>query len=68
VWSPKLDPTEALRFVVAEFLDSIRGKRRPLTDGEAGLRVVRVLEAAQQSMKNGGQIKRLSSAASAPAA
>ena len=67
VWAPKLDPTEALRFVVAEFLDSIRGARRPLTDGEAGLRVVRVLEAAQQSMKNGGQIKLLSSSASAPA-
>src|SRR5216683_3857650 len=55
VWAPKLDPTEALRFVVAEFLDSIRGGRRPLTDGDAGLRVVRVLEAAQQSMKNGGR-------------
>jgi len=67
VWAPKLDPTEALRYVVAEFLDSIRGARPPLTDGHAGLRVVRVLEAAHQSMKNGGQIKFLSSSASAPA-
>jgi hypothetical protein len=38
-----------------------------LTDGQAGLRVVRVLEAAHQSMKNGGQIKFLSASASAPA-
>ena len=69
VWAPQLDPTEALRYVVAEFLDSIRGARKPLTDGEAGLRVVRVLEAAQQSMKNGGQIKLVTSAVqSAPAA
>lgn len=55
VWAPKLDPTEALRYVVAEFVDSIRGRRKPLSDGVAGLRVVRLLEAAQQSIKNGGR-------------
>jgi len=55
VWAPKLDTTEALRYVVAEFLDAIRERRRPLTDGYAGLRVVRLLEAAQQSIKNSGQ-------------
>lgn len=54
VWAPKLDSTEALRYVVAEFLDSIREGRKPLTDGAAGLRVVRLLTAAQQSIKNGG--------------
>ena len=54
VWAPKLDSTEALRYVVAEFLDSIRQQHAPLTDGHAGLRVVRLLEAAQQSMKCGG--------------
>src|ERR1700730_7575197 len=55
VWAPKLDSAEALRYVVAEFLDSIHGARKPLTNGDAGLRVVRLLEAAQQSIKNGGQ-------------
>ena len=55
VWAPKLDSTEALRHVVAEFLESIRESRPSLTDGKAGLRVVRLLEAAQRSMKNGGQ-------------
>ena len=65
VWAPKLDATEALRYVVAEFLDSIREARPPLTDGAAGLRVVRLLEAAQKSIKNGGQVSFLSSAASA---
>ena len=55
VWAPKLDTTEALRYVVAEFLDSIRTGRAPLTDGHAGLRVVRLLEAAQKSIKCGGQ-------------
>jgi len=67
VWAPKLDATEALRHVVAEFLESIRTARSPLTDGAAGLRVVRLLEAAQQSIKSGGQFKFLSAAQSAPA-
>ncbi len=59
VWAPKLDTTEALRHVIAEFLDSIRLGRAPLTDGHAGLRVVRLLEAAQKSIKCGGQLTRL---------
>jgi predicted dehydrogenase len=54
VWVPKLDGTEALRYVCAEFLDSIAEKRTPLTDGRAGLRVVRMLDAAQRSIKQGG--------------
>ncbi len=67
VWAPKLDATEALHYVVAEFLDSIREGRKPLTDGEAGLRVVRILEAAQESIKESGNFKVLNVAASAPA-
>lgn len=65
IWAPRLDATEALRYVVAEFLNSIQQDRRPLTDGRAGLRVVRLLEAAQRSMKNGGQFTLLSNAAHA---
>ncbi len=58
VWAPKLDTTEALHYVVAEFLASIRGAHKPMTDGNAGLRVVHLLEAAQRSIKQGGrQIK-----------
>ena len=53
VWVPKLDNTEALRHVSQEFIDAIEEKRAPLTDGYAGLRVVRLLEAAQQSIKTG---------------
>src|SRR2546427_7979326 len=67
VWAPKLDSTEALRHVVAEFLESISAARPPLTDGAAGVRVVRLLEAAQQSIKSGGQVRFLSAAHSAPA-
>ena len=55
VWAPKIDATEALNYVVREFLDSIRNGRKALTDGEAGLRVVRLLEAAQCSIKESGR-------------
>ncbi len=54
VWAPKLDSTEALKYVVADFLNALRLGHKPLSDGQAGLRVVRLLEAAQQSIKNGG--------------
>jgi predicted dehydrogenase len=68
VWAPKLDSTEALRYVVAEFLAAIHEGRNSLTDGQAGLRVVRLLEAAQRSMKNGGMAVMLgNSAQTAPA-
>ncbi|HYY57260.1 MAG TPA: Gfo/Idh/MocA family oxidoreductase [Pyrinomonadaceae bacterium] len=59
VWVPKLDSTEALHYVCKEFLDSIRERRCPLTDGHAGLRVVRLLEAAQQSITQGGRQMKL---------
>ncbi|HLL72138.1 MAG TPA: Gfo/Idh/MocA family oxidoreductase [Pyrinomonadaceae bacterium] len=56
VWVPKLDSTEALTHVAAEFLDAICERRAPLTDGAAGLRVVRLLEAAQESINQGGKL------------
>ena len=56
VWVPKLDSTEALHYVCAEFLEAIAQRRPPLTDGTAGLRVVRLLEAAQQSINQGGRL------------
>ena len=53
--APRLDGTEALYLVAREFVDSIREKRHPLTDAASGRRVVAILEAADQSMKMGGQ-------------
>ena len=41
--------------VCAEFLDSIRDARPSASDGRAGLRVVRLLEAAQASINDGGR-------------
>jgi predicted dehydrogenase len=56
MWAPHLEITEALQVEAAHFLDCINHSRRSLTDGEAGLRVVRILEAATQSMALRGQV------------
>jgi predicted dehydrogenase len=56
MFAPHVDQTEALSLMAAEFVNSIRTGRRPLTDGQAGLNIVRILEAANQSLKSGGQL------------
>jgi predicted dehydrogenase len=55
IWTPKLDMTEALRFEAQHFLDCIADGGRPLSDGRAGLDVVRILEAASRSMAERGR-------------
>jgi len=46
---------EPLRVQCQHFLDCINEDKRPRTDGLNGLRVVQVVEAAQQSLRLGGQ-------------
>jgi predicted dehydrogenase len=55
MWAPKLSLTEGLRVEAQDFVESIRLGRRPLSDGAAGLRVVRILEAATESLARRGQ-------------
>lgn len=55
MWAPQLDITEALRAEVLHFVYCIEKGECPITDGKAGLRVVRILEAATNSMANQGQ-------------
>jgi predicted dehydrogenase len=52
--APKIDKTEPLHAVCAQFVDCALHGKRPLTDGRAGLRVVQLLEAAQQSIARDG--------------
>ena len=52
---PKIDFVEPLRVECQHFVDCITTGSRPITDGWDGLRVVRVLEAAQRSMENEGR-------------
>lgn len=54
MYAPRIDQREALSLVVKEFADCIQDNRPALTDGEAGLRVLRVLEAAARSIKANG--------------
>jgi predicted dehydrogenase len=56
MWSPKLDVTEALRTEGLHFIECITQGSRPITDGEAGLQTVKILEAATQSMKQRGRL------------
>lgn len=51
---PTLSMQEPLRLQLGHFIDCIEQHRPALTDGESGLRVVRVLEAAQQSLAQDG--------------
>ncbi len=55
MWAPKLETTEALRLVTEEFINSIKTGRRPLTDGMNGTNVVKILEAAEMSIKHRGR-------------
>jgi predicted dehydrogenase len=59
LWSPKVNDTEALRLEVAHFRECIHGNAKPLTPGERGLAIVRMLEAADESMKKRGQAVKL---------
>jgi predicted dehydrogenase len=59
VWSPKCDQTEALKLELEYFVDCIRNDWQPTNDGAAGLRVVRLLEAADTSLKNRGLLVKL---------
>ncbi|WP_374710768.1 Gfo/Idh/MocA family protein [Chloroflexus sp.] len=60
MWAPRLDNVEALKIEAEHFVDCVRNGRRPLSDGYAGLRVIRILEAASYSMANRGQPVELS--------
>ena len=52
--SPRLDLKEALSVEAAHFVRCINERKQPLSDGAAGFRVVQILEAASQSMRQRG--------------
>lgn len=55
IMMPRLEMTEPLRLECQHFVDCVRSGSQPLTDGFNGLRVVRVLQAAQNSLESGGR-------------
>jgi predicted dehydrogenase len=55
MWAPKLEQTEALTAEARYFIECVQKSQRPFNDGAAGLRVVRLLEAADRSLKEKGR-------------
>jgi len=52
VLSPKIDFKEPLKVEAEHFIYCIRNNRTPISDGQNGLQVVKILEAATKSIKN----------------
>jgi UDP-N-acetylglucosamine 2-epimerase len=56
MWSPRVEQTEALGLECRYFVDCVENNQTPFNDGEAGLRIVKILEASSDSMKKKGQM------------
>ena len=54
MWAPKLDDREALSLETEHFVECLTKDVAPLTGGREGLQVVKILAAAEQSLKNKG--------------
>jgi predicted dehydrogenase len=54
MWAPKIEQTEALAAEARYFAECITRNERPFNDGLAGWRVVKMLEAADRSVKDRG--------------
>jgi len=59
MWAPQLQQVEALHVELDYFADCIMNNKIPFNDGHAGLRVVRMLEAAEKSIRKKGELVRL---------
>ena len=56
MWAPQVEQVEALRLELGYFVECIRKSERPFNDGCAGLKVVRMLEAASKSLAKRGEL------------
>lgn len=59
MWAPRVEQSEALKLEASHFVDCIMNDKTPMNDGIAGLRVVQMLEAANQSLKSQGKLVQL---------
>ncbi len=59
MWAPQVEQLEALQVELDYFAECIRNSKTPFNDGHAGLRVVRMLEAAEASIRKRGALVRL---------
>ncbi|HEX8817746.1 MAG TPA: Gfo/Idh/MocA family oxidoreductase [Terriglobales bacterium] len=56
MWAPQVEQVEALSQEMGYFADCINNNKTPFNDGAAGLRVVRMLEAANRSLRERGAL------------
>ncbi len=59
MWAPQVEQLEALHVELGYFADCIKNDQTPFNDGEAGLRIVKMLEAAEASIHKRGELVRL---------
>ena len=59
MWAPRVEQVEALKLEAAYFIDCILNDKKPFNDGVAGLNIVQMLEAADQSLQQKGKIVQL---------
>lgn len=59
MWAPQIEQVEALRRELSYFAHCIANAETPFNDGQAGLRVVRMLEAAEDSISKRGALVQL---------
>jgi len=59
IYTPKLDTTEALKGVATDFISAIVNKTVPISSAELGYKVVKVLQASEQSIKQNGKAVKL---------
>jgi predicted dehydrogenase len=57
IWSPRISNAEPLRLEIAHFVECVRENARPVSDGESGLRVVRVLERLQDELESSRRVR-----------
>lgn len=56
IWTPKVEQKEALAIEAEYFIDCIVNDKQPINDGYAGLRIVKMLEACNRSLKDSGKL------------
>jgi hypothetical protein len=56
MWSPQLEQVEALRQELSYFVECVSNDQEPFNNGCAGLRVVKMLEAATESLSKRGSL------------
>lgn len=59
IFTPRIDPSEPLRTMTGHFIECIKESKQPLSDAGSALRIIKILEAAEYSMKNQGQMVEL---------